>query len=105
LRTKVYKGKGGQAYVYYVYDMRPEGKQDIRLGKDYERAIEQWEQLHNKRQLNIDRLEEAFARWEATELPKYTNEETRKGYTKNLKTNRTVFDVMAWEEVDLPTLQ
>lgn len=105
LRTKVYKGKGGQAYVYYVYDMRPEGKQDIRLGKDYERAIEQWEQLHNKRPLTIGRLEEAFARWEATELPKYTSEETRKGYTKNLKTIRPVFGGMAWEEVDLPTLR
>lgn len=48
LRTKVYKGQGGQAYVYYVYDMRGTGKPDVRLGKDYAKDIEQWEQLHNK---------------------------------------------------------
>lgn len=105
LRTKVYRGKGGQAYVYYVYDMRPEGKPDVRLGKDYDKAIEQWEQLHNKRPLTTGRLEEAFARWEEVELPKYTSTETRKGYAKNLKTIRPVFGGMAWDEVDLPTLR
>ena len=39
LRTKVYKGKSGQAYVYYLYDMRPEGKPDIRLGTDHAVAL------------------------------------------------------------------
>lgn len=105
LRTKVYRGKGGQAYVYYVYDMRPEGKPDVRLGKDYEKAIEQWEQLHNKRPLTVGRLEEAFARWEELELPKYASTETRKGYAKNLRAIRPVFGGMAWDEVDLPALR
>lgn len=105
LRTKVYRGKGGQAYVYYVYDMRPEGKPDVRLGKDYGKAIEQWEQLHNKRPLTVGRLEEAFARWEESELPKYSSTETRKGYAKNLRAIRPVFGGMAWDEVDLPALR
>jgi len=105
LRTKVYKGKGGQAYVYYVYDMRPDGKPDVRLGKDYASAIEQWEQLHNKVPLTIGRLEEAFARFEEKELPKYESAETRKGYAKNLRALRPVFGGMAWDEVDLPALR
>lgn len=105
LRTKVYKGRGGQAYVYYVYDMRPDGKPDIRLGKDHTQAIEQWEQLHNKIPLTIGRLEEAFARFEERELPAYDSAETRRGYTKNLRALRPVFGGMAWDEVDLPTLR
>ncbi len=102
LRTKVYKGRGGQAYVY---DMRPEGKPDIRLGKDHARAVEQWEQLRNQIPLTIGRLEEAFARWERDELPRYDNAETRRGYAKQLKTLRPVFGGMAWDEVDLPALR
>ncbi|MFA5386819.1 MAG: integrase [Candidatus Paceibacterota bacterium] len=105
LRTKVYRGAGGQAYVYYSYDMRPEGKTDIRLGKDYDKAIEQWEQLHNKRPLTLGRLDEAFNRFEQDELPKYESAETRRGYTKNLRTIRPVFGQMTWDEVDLPALR
>lgn len=105
LRTKVYKGQGGQAYVYYVYDMRPDGKKDIRLGSDHAKAIEQWEQLHNKVPLTIGRLEEAFARWEEHELKKYSSAETKKGYAKNLRALRPVFGGMAWDEVDLPVLR
>ena len=105
LRTKVYKGRCGQRYVYYVYDMRPEGKPDVRLGKDYARALEMWERLHSHIPLTIGRLEEAFARFEERELPLYDNQETRRGYAKNLKTLRPVFGAMAWDEVDLPTLR
>lgn len=105
LRTKIYRGAGGQAYVYYVYDMRPDGKPDVRLGKDYDKAVEQWEQLHNKLPLTAGRLEEAFARFEERELPTYESAETRKGYTKNLRALRPVFGGMAWDEVDLPGLR
>lgn len=105
LRTKVYRSKGGQAYVYYVYDMRPEGKPDVRLGKDYARALEMWDQLRNKVPLTIGRLEEAFARWEADELPGYSNAETRRGYSKSLRFIRPVFGGMTWDEVDLPALR
>ncbi|QKV52359.1 integrase [Comamonas antarctica] len=104
LRTKVYKTKDGKAHVYYVYDMRKEGKPDIRLGNDHAKALVQWEELHNKRPLTIGRLEEAFAHWKERELPKYSGD-TLSGYTKNLKTIWPVFGQMVWEEVDLPTLR
>lgn len=104
LRTKVYKTKDGKAHVYYVYDMRKEGKPDIRLGKDHAKALQQWEELHNKRPLSTGRLEEAFARWEERELPKYKGH-TFDGYRKNLRTIRPVFGQMVWDEVDLPTLR
>lgn len=105
LRTKVYRGKGGQAYIYYIYDMRPDGKSDIRLGTDYAKALEQWELLHNKKPLTIGRLNEAFERWERDELPKYDSAETRKGYAKNLKTVSAVLGGMTWDEVTLPILR
>lgn len=105
LKTMVRRGRGGQVWVYYAYDMRPEGKRDVPLGKDHAKAIEQWEQLHNKLPLTIGRLEEAFIRWEERELPKYESAETRKGYAKNLRAIKPVFGQMAWDEVDLPTLR
>ena len=105
LRTKVYRGKGGQAYVYYSYDMRPDGKGDIRLGTDYDKAIEHWEMLHNKKPLTIGRLQEAFDRWLAEELPKYASAETRKGYAQNWKTVSAVLGGMTWDEVTLPILR
>lgn len=105
LKTMVRRGRAGQVWVYYAYDMRPEGKTDIPLGKDHAKALEQWEQLHNKLPLTIGRLEEAFIRWEERELPKYESAETRKGYAKNLKAIKPVFGQMAWDEVDLPTLR
>lgn len=105
LRTKVYRGKGGQVYAYYSYDMRPDGKPDVRLGTDYAKAIEQWELLHNKKPLTIGRLQEAFDRWELHELPKYDSAETRKGYGKNLRMIAPVLGGMTWDEVTLPILR
>ena len=105
LKTMVRRGRAGQVWVYYAYDMRPEGKTDIPLGKDHAKALEQWEQLHNKLPLTIGRLDEAFIRWEERELPKYESAETRKGYAKNLKAIKPVFGQMAWDEVDLPSLR
>jgi hypothetical protein len=63
LRTKVYRGAAGQVYAYYVYDMRPEGKPDIRLGTDHAEAIQKWDELHNQRPRTVGRLQEAFERW------------------------------------------
>lgn len=105
LRTKVYKGKGGQAYVYYVYDMRPDGEPDIRLGSDYAEAVAKWDELHNKKPRTIGRLQEAFDRWRQDKLPEYTSAETRKGYAKNLSTLERVVGAMSWEEVTLPVLR
>ena len=105
LRTKVYKGASGQSYAYYVYDMRPEGKPDIRLGKDFAEALRQWDELHNKKPRTIGRLQEAFTRFKEKELPNYTNSETRKGYAKNLRRIEPVFGQMTWDEITLPILR
>jgi hypothetical protein len=105
LRTKTYKGKSGQAYAYYVYDMRPEGKADIRLGKDFAEAVRQWDDLHNKRPTTIGRLQEAFTRWRERELPQYTSAVTRRCYKLNLARLEPVFGQMVWSEVTLPILR
>lgn len=105
LRTKRYKGASGQAYAYYVYDMRPDGKPDIRLGKDFAAAVLQWDELHNKRPRVAGRLQEAFNRWREQEVPKYTNPETRKGYLKALRRLEPVFGQMPWDEITLPILR
>jgi hypothetical protein len=104
LRTKVYKGKGGQAYVYYVYDMRAEGEPDIRLGKDYAEAVKKWDEIHNHKPRIIGRLQEAFDRWRAKELPNYASAETRKGYGKNLGKLEPVFGQMTWDEITVPIM-
>jgi hypothetical protein len=105
LRTKVYKGKSGQAYVYYLYDMRPEGKPDIRLGTDHAVALRMWQELHNEKPQKIGRIIEAMDRWEATELPKYTSAVTKRNYAQNLTKLRPVFGQTTWDTITLPTLR
>jgi hypothetical protein len=105
LRTKVYKGRAGQAYVYYVYDMRGTGKPDIRLGTDYASAVAQWDDLHNERPRIAGRLQEAFNRFKEKELPQYTNADTRRSYAKHIRFLEPVFGQMAWDEVTLPILR
>ncbi|MBK9573692.1 MAG: hypothetical protein IPO43_13675 [Rhodoferax sp.] len=43
LRSKTYRGRSGQVWTYYLYDMRPNGTPDIRLGSDYHTAVQHWE--------------------------------------------------------------
>lgn len=105
LRTKLYRGANGQAYTYYVYDMRPEGKPDVRLGKDWAEAVRQWDELHNRKPRTIGRLQEAFDKFEAQELPQYENKETAKSYAKHIRRLAPVFGQMVWEEVTLPILR
>lgn len=105
LRTIIRKGKNGQAYVYYTYDMRGEGKPDVRLGTDYAEAIRQWEQLHNHLPLTRGLLQEAFDRFRERELPKYENAETRRSYEKHLRHLEPVFGATAWHDITLPILR
>ena len=104
LRTRVYKGKSGQAWVYYSYDMRPDGKPDVRLGTDYAEAIRQWDDLHNHRPRTVGLLAEAFDKWREIKLPAYESKETRSGYTRNLNNIAPVFGQMTWDQVTLPML-
>ena len=105
LRSKVYKGAGGQVWTYYLYDMRGTGKPDVRLGTDYASAIEQWHKLHNHLPLTIGRVQEAADKWREQCLPDYDNLETRRSYAKQLKNVEAAFGRMAWHEVTLPVLR
>lgn len=105
LRSKTFKGSGGQVWTYYVYDMRGTGEKDVRLGTDYAYALEQWRKLHADIPLSIGRIQEAIDRWRTKHLPEYENPETRKSYTKQLKNVETAFGQMAWHEVTLPVLR
>lgn len=104
LRTLVRKGANGQRWVYFYYDMRPEGKPDIPLGKDHAVALAKWDELHNKKPRIKGTIEEAFAEWEEKVLPAYTNADTRRMYAKGLRFLRPVFARSTWAAVKLPHL-
>ena len=105
LRSVTRRGRSGQVWVYYRYDMRSEGKPDIQLGTDYPAAIEQWHKLHHHLPLTLGRLQEAIDRWRDREMPKYDNSDTRKSYEKQIKNVEAAFGHMAWHEVTLPVLR
>ena len=97
LRSHQRKRKNGKVVVYYFYDRRPEGEPDIPLGTEYEAAIRKWTDItQNGPSSTKGTLEEAFAAWEIEALPAYTNKETWRGYTKNLRTLRPVFGEATW---------
>ena len=104
LRVHVRKGRAGQVYTYWFYDMRPEGKPDVALGKDYETALARWDELHNQRPRVRGTCEEAFERWEREKLPAYENAETRRSYAKQLVKLRSKFAAILWEAIKLPHL-
>jgi hypothetical protein len=112
LRTKVYRGASGQAYVYYVYDMRPEGKPDIRLGKDYDVAVQKWDELHNKKPARIGLIQQAIDLWREQVLigtkdspSPYTNSETRRDYTRHLKRIEAWCGQVPWHEITVPAMR
>lgn len=105
LRSKTYKGAGGQVWTYYTYDMRGTGKPDVRLGTDYAKAVEQWKRLHLDQPLTIGRVQEAIERWRDKVLPTYENPETRKSYAKQLANVEIAFGKMAWHEITLPVMR
>ena len=108
LRTRTRRRKSGKVVAYYFYDATAEGGGEISLGADFEKAIIQWREItergtHAARVIGT--LEEAFARWETDVLPGYASAETRKGYSKNLRTLRPVFGPATWDQVDLPAIK
>jgi hypothetical protein len=105
LRTHTRKGKGGQVWTSWWFDMRPDGKPDISLGTDYEQALKLWDELANQKPRIIGTIQEAFDAWEKEVLPEYKSLETRKGYTQNLRHLRPVFNTATWDAVDFPTLK
>jgi integrase len=104
LRVYVKRGRAGQVWTSYAYDMRGTGKPDIPLGNDLAEAIRKWDEIHNQAPRRAGTLEEAFGRWELEVLPTKGGE-TRRGYTKNLRQLRPVFGEAGWHEVTLPMLK
>jgi len=112
LRTLVRKGARGQRWVYYYYDMRPEGKPDISLGKDHAIALRKWDELHNKKPARVGRVQQAIEHWRENVLvgtkdspSPYTNPETRRDYTRWVKRIEEWCGHKAWAEITLPVLK
>jgi hypothetical protein len=104
LRTHTRKGKSGQVWTWWTYDQRPHGP-EISLGRDYAKALEQWELLHLKKPLTIGRVQEAINAWRDEVLPSYPNSETRKSYTKQLRNVEAWCGQMSWYEITLPLMR
>lgn len=104
LRVHVKRGKAGQVWTSYWFDMRGTGKPDEPLGTDYAQAIRRWDELHNQARRVVGTIEEAMAKWERDKLPAYTNADTRTSYAKQLKRIRPVFGPSAWDEVEIQHL-
>lgn len=104
LRSHTRKGKSGQVWTWYTYDMRPEGGTEISLGKDYAQAIEKWHKLHNQIPMTKGLVQEAIDRWRENCLPEYTKK-TRDDYARQLKRIEEVFGKAAWHEITLPAMR
>jgi len=105
LRVHVRKGRGGQVWTNYYYDMRPAGEKDVALGSDLETALANWRELHEEKPRLVGTIEEAFKRWQAEVLPTYTNRKTRNGYAGSLKFIRPVFGPATWDSIEFVHLK
>jgi integrase len=105
LRVYVKRGRAGQVWKSWAYDMRGTGKPDIPLGNDYDEALRRYHEIHHEAPRRAGTIEEAFGRWELEVLPTYGSKVTRDGYAKNLRQLRPVFSPARWDEIDLPTLK
>lgn len=104
LRSHTRRRKSGKVVTYYVYDRRQEGKPDIPLGRDYDKAIQKWDEIHNRAPRIAGTLEEAFSAWEQSVLPTH-KAVTRADYTKWLRHIRAVFAEATWDGVALKDLK
>jgi IS1 family transposase len=104
LRSHTRKGKSGQVWTWYTYDMRPDGGTEISLGKDYAKALEQWHKLHNHLPMIKGTIQEAIDRWRAECLPLH-KDKTREDYTRHLARIEPVFGKAAWHQVTVPVMR
>jgi hypothetical protein len=106
LRVHIRRGKGGQVWTSYSYDMRGTGRPDVALGTDYAAALVEWAKLRDNLPRIRGTIEEAFQRFEADVLPvKYKNETTRRNYAQSIKTMRPVFGPATWDSVRVSTIE
>lgn len=109
LRVSVKRGKGGQVWRSWWYDMRGTGKPDVKLGNDYPAALLKWAEIHFDAPRIAGTLEEAFKAWDEGGIEvkpdgRRRSDETIRGYRKCLAALRPVFKAARWEEVTLPVL-
>lgn len=104
LRTHVRRGKGGQVWVSYFYDMRGTGEKDIPLGSDEAAAKAAWARIHAGETTDRGLIKEAITRWMAEELPKYTVKKTRADYERHAGRMLAWCGSARWEQIGLPEL-
>lgn len=110
LRVSVKRGKAGQVWTSYWYDMRGTGKPDVALGTDYAVALQRWAEIHFEAPRIAGTLEEAFRGWEQRGIAaridgRPRSAETIRGYRKCLAALRPAFQAAEWHEVTLPVLR
>lgn len=103
-RVHIRKGKEGQVNTYYYFDMRPEGKPDIKLGTDRDVALSEYKRLMSGEATNRGLVSEAISRWLEQELPKYTVPKTRMDYGRQARRIDAWCGRMRWEQVTLPAM-
>lgn len=104
LRSHTRRRKSGKVVTYYVYDRRPEGLPDVALGRDYDEALKQWHELHERAPRIAGTLQEAFEGWEREVLPGYESKVTRRNYAQNLKQLKPAFGCATWAGVEFADL-
>lgn len=109
LRVSVKRGRAGQVWRSWWYDMRGTGKPDAALGNDYDQALKRWAEIHLEAPRVSGTLEEAFKAWEERGIEVRPNgrpreAETISGYRKCLKVIRGPLGGGTWAEVTLPVL-
>lgn len=110
LRVSIKRGKAGQVWTSWWYDMRGTGKPDVPLGNDRDEALRRWAEIHLDAPRIAGTLEEAFRGWEEHGLRVRPNgqprsPETIQGYLKCLRAIRGPFGRARWEDIKLPTLR
>lgn len=109
LRVSVKRGKKGQVWTSWWFDMRGTGQPDIPLGTDHAAALVKWAEIAAGGPRTKGTLEEAFAGWEARGIEVRANgkprmPETIAGYRKCLAAIRAPFGAARWEDISLPVL-
>lgn len=109
LRVSVKRGKKGQVWSSWWYDMRGTGQPDIALGTDHAAALVKWAEITAGGPRTKGTLEEAFAGWEQRGIECKPNGQPRKpetiaGYLKCLRAIRKPFGAARWEDITLPVL-
>lgn len=105
MRSHSRKRKSGKVVTYYFYDRRQEGLPDVPLGTDFDEAVRKWTEIATMAPKVVGTLEEAFAAWEIEILENIKSLETKRGYTKNLRTIRPAFGPATWDQVGLPDIK